>query len=207
MADQRVYHAPGIDLDQLGQQLDQYFAAQDFETQLLGGGGSTITVQARQRRDWRHYVGGSVALSVTVTPQGENTLVQMGAAKWADKVVGGVAALILFWPLAALPAWGAYKQKQIIDDTFTFIDRYVAAGAPIAAVTRAPAPVASPAPDGSPAEESQERTLCPSCGAAVAADAKFCPNCGAKRLLVCSECGHALNPGAKFCENCGAKTG
>ena len=201
MADQRVYHAPGIDLDQLGQQLDQYFAAQDFETQLLGGGGSTITVQARQRKDWRHYVGGSVALSVTVTPQGENVLVQMGAAKWADKVVGGVAALILFWPLAALPAWGAYKQKQIIDDTFTFIDRYVASGAPVAPVSRAPAPAASST------HESREKAVCPSCGAAVAIGAKFCPNCGAKHLLVCSECGHALNPGAKFCENCGAKTG
>ena len=201
MPEQRAFHAPAVDLSHLGETLSQWFQSREFETQVLPGGEHAITVQARMRRDWRSYVGASAALSVMATRQGENLVVQVGAAKWSDKVVGGVAALILFWPLAALPAWGAFKQKQIIDDTFTFIDRYVASGAPVAPVSRAPAPAASST------HESREKAVCPSCGAAVAIGAKFCPNCGAKHLLVCSECGHALNPGAKFCESCGAKTG
>ena len=56
-------------------------------------------------------------------------------------------------------------------------------------------------PSANPANNSG--SVCPSCGQAVPAGAKFCMNCGAK--LVCSNCGNPLIPGAKFCPNCGQK--
>ena len=51
------------------------------------------------------------------------------------------------------------------------------------------------------------RATCPDCGKALAATAKFCPECGAKiqRAVHCSECGAKLAPGAKFCADCGTK--
>ena len=50
---------------------------------------------------------------------------------------------------------------------------------------------------------------CPSCHAPLAANAKFCPACGAKLNMAgtCSKCGAKLQPGAKFCAECGAKAG
>ncbi len=48
---------------------------------------------------------------------------------------------------------------------------------------------------------------CPSCGAPMATNAKFCPECGAKvkSEVFCTECGAKLQPGAKFCAECGTK--
>ena len=50
---------------------------------------------------------------------------------------------------------------------------------------------------------------CPSCNAPLAANVKFCPECGAKikSQTHCAQCGAALTPGAKFCGECGAKQG
>jgi len=41
------------------------------------------------------------------------------------------------------------------------------------------------------------------------ANAKFCPECGAKlkSQAHCTQCGATLTPGAKFCPECGEKTG
>ncbi len=51
------------------------------------------------------------------------------------------------------------------------------------------------------------RATCPSCNAPLAANAKFCPECGAKIQVQkhCTQCGAVLNPGTKFCSECGAK--
>ena len=49
--------------------------------------------------------------------------------------------------------------------------------------------------------------VCPSCGNRVAADAKFCPNCGQAQpqAKFCPECGARCEAGSKFCVNCGKK--
>ena len=64
------------------------------------------------------------------------------------------------------------------------------------------APAAAPAPAAAAAT-----VTCSACGAAIAAGAKFCPECGAKQAAggVCTACGAAITPGAKFCPECGAK--
>jgi len=51
------------------------------------------------------------------------------------------------------------------------------------------------------------RASCPECEAPLAANAKFCPECGArlKGAAKCAQCGVALHPGVKFCPECGTK--
>jgi len=195
MADQKIYHAPGLNVQKMGQDLEQWFQSRDLETQVLPNVGGGIAVQSRMKKQW--LLRGSLALTVTITPQGENLLVQTGAAKWAVHAVSGVAAAIIFWPLLAVPAYGAYKQKELIDETWAFIDRYVAAGGEVAI----PALATVSAPAAAPALAAQ--ITCPSCGQPVAKGAKFCPNCGTKLVLECAECGTSIAPGAKFCSNCG----
>jgi hypothetical protein len=51
---------------------------------------------------------------------------------------------------------------------------------------------------------------CPDCCAPLPnANAKFCPECGAKLNTVkhCTECGAKIQAGAKFCAECGTKAG
>lgn len=47
-------------------------------------------------------------------------------------------------------------------------------------------------------------SVCPKCGKPVAAGAKFCGECGAPLSASCVKCGATLAPGSKFCSACGA---
>ena len=51
------------------------------------------------------------------------------------------------------------------------------------------------------------RATCPNCNAPLAANVKFCPECGQKiqAQAHCTQCGSKLSPGAKFCGECGAE--
>lgn len=53
------------------------------------------------------------------------------------------------------------------------------------------------------------RASCPNCNAPLAANVKFCPECGAKiqGQAHCTQCGAKLDPGVKFCAECGTKVG
>jgi hypothetical protein len=199
MAEQRMYHAPGVDLRELAGVVSDWFQNQQFEVQTLEAPGDGLVVQARQPETWRSILGMSSALNVTMTPQGENLVVQMGAAKWVDKAAVGAVGVLLFWPALIPAAYGAWKQKQLPNEVFQLIDQYVATGqVPVAA----PAPVKSPTPAAAPAPSGLR---CPSCGQTVREGAKFCDHCGAPLQLACPQCGAALRPGAKFCDSCGAK--
>lgn len=48
-----------------------------------------------------------------------------------------------------------------------------------------------------------ETEKCPSCGAAIASNAKFCAECGSKIIRNCPECGTAVSLNQKFCPECG----
>ncbi len=195
MAEQKIYHAPGIEIRDLAGVVSDWFENQGFEVQSLEVPRGGMTVQARKPESWRSFLGMSAALNVTMSPQGENLLVQTGAAKWVDKAAVGAVGAIIFWPALIPAAYGAWKQSQLPKQVFEMIDQYIATGQVTAVappVTAAP-PVAS-AP-----------LLCPSCGQPVRAGAKFCDNCGAQLELTCPQCGEALRPVAKFCDSCGAR--
>lgn len=193
MPEQRTYHAPNLELSDLAQALDQWFEAQGYESQVLEAPGGGFTVQARRAESWRSWVGMSAALNVNLSLQGDNLLVQTGAAKWADKAVVGAVGVLILWPMIIPAAYGAWKQKQLPDEVMRFIDQYVASGGVVPSIAPAPA-VSAPA-----------QTLCPSCNQPVREGAKFCDNCGASLTLSCPECGAALRLDAKFCDNCGAQ--
>ena len=60
-------------------------------------------------------------------------------------------------------------------------------------------------PPAQKVEEKKEAPAekCPSCGAAIAPNAKFCAECGTKILRSCPECGTAVKLNQKFCPECG----
>lgn len=82
--------------------------------------------------------------------------------------------------------------------------------APIAEPANAPvsAPVSEPV-----AEQSVNGSVCPKCGSAVSAGARFCNQCGYDMSKdasipterVCPNCGHPFKENQKFCNNCGTK--
>jgi len=198
MAEQRTYHAPEVDVQDLGQKLCQWFEGQGFETQSLEGPGGGLVVQARKTEGWRAFVGMDAALSVTMTLQGENLFVQTAAAKWVDKAVVGGLGVLLFWPAIIPAAYGAWKQKKLPEEVLDFIGQYVVSGGQLPFALSPTAAAAAPA-------ATVARIPCPKCGTLVREEAKFCDNCGASLRVTCPKCGGDLRAGAKFCDNCGAK--
>lgn len=196
MAEQKIYHAPGIEVRDLAGVVSDWFQNQGFETQTLKAPGGGLTVQARKPESWRSFVGLSAALNVTMTPQDENLVVQMGAARWIDKAAVGAVGVLIFWPALIPAAYGAWKQSQLPKQVFDLIEQYITTGT---------VPAAAPAVAPAPAPTAEAELRCPSCGKPVRAEAKFCPYCGAALQLTCPQCGHVLRPGAKFCDNCGAR--
>jgi len=59
------------------------------------------------------------------------------------------------------------------------------------------------------ARDEQRTVACPKCGASVAENARFCPECGEKIKveMTCAKCGAKLAARAKFCPECGEKIG
>jgi membrane protease subunit (stomatin/prohibitin family) len=60
---------------------------------------------------------------------------------------------------------------------------------------------------GAQPKPAAEAVVCPKCGTANPAGAKFCNNCGSSlsTTIKCANCGMENKPGAKFCNNCGNK--
>lgn len=198
MADQKIYHAPHLDLQKLARAIAEWFQGQQFEAQILPAPGKGVAVQARKVDTLRTVTGTSEALNVMLTRQGNNLLVQTGAAAWADKAVVGTVGLFAFWPALIPAAYGFWKQRQLPQEVFQFIEQYIILGED-ADIVFDTFPSSAPK-----AQEAQADARCPSCNQSVREGAKFCDNCGASLTLLCAQCGASLRPSAKFCDNCGA---
>ena len=184
-------------MNQLAQSMAEYFASQDYETQVLPGQSGAAAVQIRKADTLRRFMGATSALMVTLTPANDLLTVQTAATKWADKALGAAAGVLVFWPLLIPAAYGAFEQTKLPDKILSYIQQYLGGAAP------APTPGVRPVVSGAaPAVPAAAQVACPSCKKPVKAGAKFCEHCGATLEKKC-KCGAMLNPGAKFCENCG----
>ena len=204
MSEQRMFHAPNLNMGQLVQALAEWYRAQKFDVQVLDLPQGGVVIQARQEEAWRSLMGISSALNVVLRRQGEHLVVEVGAGKWVDKAIAAGAGLFVLWPLLFTAAYGAWRQSKLPQRTFEFIQQYIATGAALPADTAAwlagryqeaqryageaapsPPPAVSPTPvptpvsaGGSPAPRAYR--FCPSCGAELPSGARFCPSCGAK---------------------------
>lgn len=64
---------------------------------------------------------------------------------------------------------------------------------------------ANQSPAAQPAAQPAAGLKCANCGVALAANAKFCPECGTRVLTACPKCGAKLPATGKFCPECGEK--
>lgn len=188
-------------VQELGAALDKWFQQQDYETLTMPGGDDRVVVQAKKGRDFVQSLV-PAALTVNLSGQDDKLVVQWGNAKWGLQAATGIVSLIVFWPLAAIPAWVAIKQKQLIDGALDFLSQNIASlgGTEVFPV------VVMPTVAGSETETKPTAT-CPHCGQAYEGEPKFCPNCGKLVTPTCEECGATLAAGTKFCPACGTPTG
>jgi hypothetical protein len=185
----------------LGTALDKWFQQQEYETLSMPGGDGRIIVQAKKGKGFVQSLVPS-ALTVDLAAHDDKLVVQWGNAKWGLQAATGIVSLIIFWPVAAIPAWVAIKQKQLIDGALDFLSQNIASLGGVEVF-----PVAVMPTIAEVEAEPQPTSACPHCGQAYDGEPKFCPNCGKLLTPTCEKCGATLAAGSKFCPSCGTPTG
>ncbi len=182
--DSRYY--PGVEADvsklitELRGLLDEDFEVQSMQVS------STSVLQARKSNKLRDLTGLSSALTIKITPEAAGTRVEIGMQKWFDKAAVAAVGAIVFAPLLALAALGAYWQYKLTEDAWKIVEDYIA---------RKAGGYVPPLPG-----------RCGTCGAANSAGSEFCSSCGANLQLgrTCPSCGATQKEtSARFCNRCG----
>src|SRR5918999_1765237 len=111
--DSRYY--PGVEADiptlsaALGNIFDSEYEVQTFQI------ANTTVVQARKSSTLRDLTGLSSALTIKITPEPGGTRAEIGMQKWFDKAAVAAVGAIVFAPLLAFAALGAYWQYRLTE--------------------------------------------------------------------------------------------
>lgn len=182
--DSRYYPSVEVDVSKLTTELRMLFD-EDYEVQTMQVS-STSVVQARKSNTLRDLTGLSSALTIKITPEAGGTRVEIGMQKWFDKAAVAAVGAIVFAPLLALAALGAYWQYRLTEDAWKIIEDHIASKA---------GGYVPPLPG-----------RCGTCGAANIAGSDFCSSCGANLRIGrnCLSCGAVQkDASARFCNRCG----
>lgn len=235
MPEQRLFHAPNINMPHLGQALADWYRAQKFDVQMLEAPGGGFVIQARQEEAWRSVLGMSATLNVLLRHQQDgNLIVEIGAGKWIDKAAAAGVGMFILWPMLLTAGFGAWQQSQLPQRTFEFIQNFLATGGSMSADMAlmhasqleqarrvvsmgnvGPAPgVASPPAYGYGGGAPQPMAAAPvgpvpmPTGPTPPSDGPVdgVPEVGGA-VRFCMECGAKLPDTARFCPGCGSKVG
>ena len=187
--DNRYYPGVEVDVPQVMAELRRLFDEDDYEVQTMQVS-STAVLQARKSNTLRDLTGLSAALTIKITPEHGGTRVEIGMQKWFDKAAVAAVGAIIFAPLLALAALGAYWQYRVTEDAWKIIEDHIA---------RRAGGYVPPMPG-----------RCGTCGAAASAGSAYCSTCGADLQVgrTCESCGNVQrDPAARFCNRCGKPLG
>ena len=81
-----------------------------------------------QDSGWKKLAGMSKATQVQIIASGDLITVSLGSGEWSDKVGAGVVGAIVFAPLMFTAAFGAWQQKELVDQIFNFVHNYTITG-------------------------------------------------------------------------------
>ena len=201
MAESKIYSLGTSTVQDVVRELENFFKSEkgmEVQSAPIENG---YIIQAGQPKDVLRSISGMrVTTNVQLSVLGSGELnVTVGEGQWADKLGAGAVGLFLLWPLAITAGIGAYKQKMLPNEIFDFVGRYLQSPGQTAVSQQFSSSSASQYSSPSAA------IVCPSCGAGLSADSKFCNKCGAKIASVCPGCGAPVTPGSKFCSQCGTQ--
>ena len=94
------------------------YAVQSFEVADENAPGVFVQI-GRKTEGWKRKVavvagGQDLAVCVKLMARGADAEIEIGGGRWIDKMFSGVVTWSLFAPLLAIPAIGAFRQRQLI---------------------------------------------------------------------------------------------
>jgi hypothetical protein len=112
--------APAVDVPALAEALCRWYEAQHLEAAARPATPTGLIVQCRTRRTLERASGMGAALTVILRREGEDLLVEIGAAKWLGKRVGTGAGLLFHWALVPVGI-GVWRQYKLPRQTIEFL--------------------------------------------------------------------------------------
>ncbi len=81
-----------------------------------------------QDSSWKKLAGMSKATQVQLVADGDLVTVSVGSGEWSDKIGAGVVGAVVFAPLVFTAAFGAWKQKELVEQIFNFVHNHTITG-------------------------------------------------------------------------------
>src|SRR5256714_11947771 len=110
--DARFYNSDEIDIEQLANNLENIYRAQNYQVQQVGSR-DQVMVQLKKGSDFEALIGMQAALSVILQRSGGGVTAMIGQQKWMDKAAVGAVGIIaapVLWPLMITAGGGGGTQ-------------------------------------------------------------------------------------------------
>lgn len=195
MAESRIFKVEsGITIEGIGQELLNFFRN---KKQMFAEGMETpegYLVQSKEEQSWKKFTGMDQATQVQIFQNTPETItVSVGTGTWVDKAAAAGVGAIVFAPLLATAAFGAFKQQKLPSEIFDCIEYYIRTGGKSVTVTM----------ETNMNQIKENKNRCHSCDAVNAQGTKFCSSCGENLMDLCPGCQNSVDFGTKFCPECG----
>ena len=114
------------EVDSLANYIQRKYYSKGFQTQKTPFEENGIPGLMVQIRNTADDLGGKVKTGIglkscamlILKTRGDDLLIDVRAGSWLDKIFSMTVAWIVLWPLIAVGAWGAWKQKKLLDQVF-----------------------------------------------------------------------------------------
>lgn len=119
----RRYYAPSTTVAEVANVIVAFFKSSNLESQALDIPEGCL-VQARSKKGWHRLVGLQTSLDVLLDREGDFLVARIAPGEWGSRKAAAAASLI-YLPLAAMPAYGAWRQAKLPDQIYDLIQSFV----------------------------------------------------------------------------------
>src|SRR5947209_8834754 len=211
--DARFYNSEDLDIQQLANNLENFYRAQGYQVQQIGNK-DQMMVQLKKGSDFEALIGMQAALSVILQRSGGGVIAMIGQQKWIEKAAVGAVGLIaapVLWPLMLTAGAGAIRQASLGNQVLNVVDGLVRQQRPEIQVGPIPVQImpqlqqqyipppqyTPPAYIPPPQYAPPQQYIPPQVVNALPVPAP------AVRQLRCPSCNTPYQPGDTFCTGCG----
>jgi len=125
--DARFYNSDEIDIEQLANNLENIYRAQNYHVQQVGSR-DQVMIQLKKGSDFEALIGMQAALSVILQRSGGGVIAMIGQQRWIDKAAVGAVGIIaapVLWPLMLTAGAGAIRQASLGNQVLNVVDGLV----------------------------------------------------------------------------------
>ena len=211
--DARFYNSDEIDIEQLANNLENIYRAQNYHVQQVGSR-DQVMVQLKKGSDFEALIGMQAALSVILQRSGGGVIAMIGQQRWIDKAAVGAVGIIaapVLWPLMLTAGAGAIRQASLGNQVLNVVDGLVRQQRPEIQVGPIPVQIVPqlqqqyiPPPQYTPPAYIPPPQYTPPAYTPPPPVVNALPSSApAAKQLRCPSCNTPYQPGDTYCSGCG----